>query len=47
MLGDHKLTLNKQGGSLERNGSNGSWMRRMFVRTRGECQECPDEDQAR
>ncbi|KAF5756615.1 hypothetical protein HanXRQr2_Chr17g0816851 [Helianthus annuus] len=30
-----KLTLNKLGGSLERNGSNGSWMQRMFARTRG------------
>ncbi|KAJ0546053.1 hypothetical protein HanIR_Chr08g0356611 [Helianthus annuus] len=30
-----RLTLNKLGGSLKRNGSNGSWMRRMFARTRG------------
>ncbi|KAJ0742950.1 hypothetical protein HanPI659440_Chr10g0370011 [Helianthus annuus] len=35
----YQLTLNKLGGSLERNGSNGSWMRRMFARTRVKCSQ--------
>ncbi|KAF5769843.1 hypothetical protein HanXRQr2_Chr14g0652901 [Helianthus annuus] len=45
-MGIASLTLNKLGGNLERNGSKGSWMRRMIAQTRGECQEFLDEDQA-